>query len=101
MSPVPAAVSPSKTYLQVSLETTPSKVDLDVNVLVNCTEPMKYISYELLGRGDVIKAATFQIENLKVGICCNYNPRSQAFLVSRFTDSGFVQYIPWCQFHIC
>lgn len=34
-----------------------------VKVLVNCTEPMKYINYVVIGRGDVILANTFQVGN--------------------------------------
>lgn len=65
ISPVPAAVSFSNNYVQVSLETERPIVNLDVEVMVNCTEPLKYISYELLGRGDVIIANTFKIDSKK------------------------------------
>ncbi|GJQ86520.1 hypothetical protein Trydic_g10420 [Trypoxylus dichotomus] len=73
MSPVPAAVSLSKTYLQISLESGRSVVGLNNEIFVNCTESMKYISYELLARGDILKAGSFQIENVK-----NYRFRFQA-----------------------
>lgn len=63
--PIPAAVSASNTYLQASVETDRPLVNLDVDVLINCTEPMKYITYELIGRGDVLIANTFQIDNRK------------------------------------
>ncbi|KAI4464831.1 macroglobulin / complement [Holotrichia oblita] len=66
MSPVPAAVSPSKVFMQVSLETGRPLLGLDIIVLVNCTEPMKYISYELLARGDILKADSLQVDNSKV-----------------------------------
>ena len=68
MSPVPSALSPSKTFLQVTLETERPIINLDVDVMVNCTEPMKYISYELLGRGNVLAAQTFQTDDRKVRI---------------------------------
>ncbi|RZC42764.1 CD109 antigen [Asbolus verrucosus] len=63
ISPIPAAVSYSNTFLQVSLETERPVVNLDVEILVNCTERLKYISYVLMGRGDVLIANTFQVNN--------------------------------------
>ncbi|XP_030765290.1 CD109 antigen [Sitophilus oryzae] len=66
ISPIPAAVSYGNTYLQVNLETEKRIVNLDVDVIVNCTEPMKYINYVLLARGDVLLTNTFQIDNQKV-----------------------------------
>lgn len=66
MPPIPAAVSYSNTFLQATLETDKPLVNLDIEILVNCTEPMKYINYELLGRGDVLIANTLQIDNRKV-----------------------------------
>ncbi|KAK4880764.1 hypothetical protein RN001_008910 [Aquatica leii] len=66
MPPVPAAVSPSKTYLQVNLVNDKSpKVNDLVEVIVNCTEPMKYINYQVMGRGDVLAAHSFQLDNKK------------------------------------
>ncbi|KAJ8965945.1 hypothetical protein NQ317_008000, partial [Molorchus minor] len=65
LSPVPAAVSFSKIFLQASLETEKPIVNLDVEVIVNCTEPMRYINYVLMGRGDVLLSHTFHIDNQK------------------------------------
>ncbi|KAJ3654530.1 hypothetical protein Zmor_013712 [Zophobas morio] len=64
ISPIPAAVSYSNTFLQASIETERPIVNLDVEILVNCTEPLKYVSYVLLGRGDVLNANTFQVDNM-------------------------------------
>ncbi|EFA04694.1 CD109 antigen-like Protein [Tribolium castaneum] len=64
ISPIPAAVSYSNTFLQVSLETERPIVNLDVEILVNCTERLRYISYVLMGRGDVLNANTFQVDNM-------------------------------------
>lgn len=66
MPPVPAAVSPSNTYLQASIETDHPRVNVDVDILVNCTERMKYINYELFGRGDILIANSLQVDNKKV-----------------------------------
>lgn len=63
ISPIPAGVSYSNTFLQVSTETERPVVNLDVEVLVNCTEPLRYISYVLMGRGDVLIANSFQVDN--------------------------------------
>lgn len=67
MPPVPAAVSKSKTYLTAILETEFPTINKPISILVNCTEPMKYINYEVLGRGDVLIAKTIVIENRRVG----------------------------------
>ncbi|XP_019757340.2 CD109 antigen [Dendroctonus ponderosae] len=63
ISPIPAAVSYGNTFLQASLETEKPIVNLDVDILVNCTEPMRYINYVLLARGDVLLSSSFQIDN--------------------------------------
>lgn len=62
-SPIPAAVSSSKNYIQAMVLTERPIVNQDVEVFVNCSEPLQYISYELLGRGDVIAAHTLQVRN--------------------------------------
>lgn len=66
MSPVPAAISQSNTFLQATLKTNKPIVNTIVEILVTCTEPLRYINYELLGRGDVLLAHTFQVEYTKV-----------------------------------
>lgn len=66
MSPVPAAVSPTNTFLQATLLTNKPIVNTIVEILVTCTEPMTYINYELLGRGDVVLSHTFQIDYTNV-----------------------------------
>ncbi|XP_076256034.1 thioester-containing protein 3 isoform X1 [Rhynchophorus ferrugineus] len=66
ISPIPAAVSYGNIFLQVNLETEKPIVNLDVDVVVNCTEPMKYINYVLFARGDVLLTNTFQVDNEKV-----------------------------------
>lgn len=65
-SPIPAAVSYSDNYIQASLQTERPIVNQDIEILVNCTEPLKYLSYELFGRGDVLVANTLQIRNERV-----------------------------------
>lgn len=66
MPPIPASVSFSNNYLQAKLLTEKPLINLEVEIHVNCTEPMRYINYELLGRGDVLLANTLQIDNKKV-----------------------------------
>ncbi|CAG9766032.1 unnamed protein product [Ceutorhynchus assimilis] len=66
ISPIPAAVSYGNTFLQVSLETEKPIVNLDVDVLVNCTEPMRYINYVLMARGDVLQTNSFQIDQKNI-----------------------------------
>lgn len=50
------AMSPSKTYIQAVLKTENPKVNHDVLIEVNSTSPLKYLSYEVLGRGDILTA---------------------------------------------
>lgn len=66
MPPVPAAVSKSNTYLLATLETEFPTINKPVSILVNCTEPMKYINYEILGRGDVLIGGSILIDGRKV-----------------------------------
>ncbi|CAG9825408.1 unnamed protein product [Phaedon cochleariae] len=63
MSPVPAAVSYTGNFLQAVLETDRPIVNLDVDILVNSTEPMRSINYVLMGRGDVLITNSFQVDN--------------------------------------
>ncbi|KAK9872958.1 hypothetical protein WA026_020307 [Henosepilachna vigintioctopunctata] len=65
ISPVLAAQSYSHNFLQVSLETDRVLVNLEVEVSVLCTEPMKFISYVVLGRGDVLLSKTIPVNNKK------------------------------------
>lgn len=66
MPPVPAATSPSNTFLQVNLlsDRTPVANEL-VEFVVNCTQPMKYLSYQVIGRGNILLANSVQLENKK------------------------------------
>ncbi|VEN35278.1 unnamed protein product, partial [Callosobruchus maculatus] len=63
MSPVPAAVSYSNTFLQILLDTERPLVNLDVEVTVKCTEPMRYLNYVVMGRGNVLLTNSFQVNN--------------------------------------
>lgn len=65
MAPVPAAVSYNNTFLQISLDTDRPIINEEVEILVTCTEPMRYINYVLMGRGDVLITNTFQVDNSK------------------------------------
>lgn len=69
MSPVPAAISPSNNFLQASLEIDKNPaVNQLASIVVNCTEPMRYINYYVFGRGDVLHANTIRTDNRKVNI---------------------------------
>ncbi|XP_068084683.1 CD109 antigen isoform X2 [Anabrus simplex] len=60
-STVSAAMSPSNTFLQVTLNTERPKVNEDVEISVNSTAPLKYFNYQVLGRGDVVLASTVTV----------------------------------------
>lgn len=62
-SPIPAAFSSSRNYIQAMVLTERPIVNQDVEVFVNCSEPLQHVSYELLGRGDVITAHTLLVRN--------------------------------------
>lgn len=63
MAPVPAAVSYNNTFLQISLDTDRPIINEEVEILVTATEPLRYINYVLMGRGDVLITNTFQVDN--------------------------------------
>lgn len=65
MAPVPAAVSYNSTFLQISLDTDRPIINEEVDIFVTCTEPMRYITYVLMGRGDVLLTNTFQVDMSK------------------------------------
>lgn len=62
-SAVSAAMSPSNTYIQAVINTENPVVNKDIELQINSTEPMKYFSYQVLGRGDVVMASTIQVSN--------------------------------------
>ncbi|KAL1497123.1 hypothetical protein ABEB36_008133 [Hypothenemus hampei] len=66
ISPIPGAVSYGRTFLQATVETAKPIVNLDVDVVVNCTEPMNFVNYVLLARGDIILTNSFQVDNKKI-----------------------------------
>lgn len=57
------ATSRSETYIQAILRTDKPKVNEYVEIEVNSTHPLKYLSYQILGRGDVLNAASIQISD--------------------------------------
>ncbi|XP_046675493.1 CD109 antigen-like isoform X2 [Homalodisca vitripennis] len=61
-STVSAAMSPSNNFIQAVVKTENPMVNQDVEIEVTSTEPMKYVSYQVLGRGDVIIAATVTVQ---------------------------------------
>lgn len=59
-STVSAAVSPSDSFIQTIVKTEKPMVNQDIEIEVNSTTPIRYVSYQVLGRGDVIIASTVQ-----------------------------------------
>ncbi|GFG28314.1 hypothetical protein Cfor_11328, partial [Coptotermes formosanus] len=64
-STVSASISPSNTFIQAVINTEHPVVNQDVELEINSTEPMKYFSYQVIGRGDVVVANTIQVSNKK------------------------------------
>ncbi|KAK3922691.1 CD109 antigen [Frankliniella fusca] len=60
-STIDASISPSGNFLQASLVTQNPKVNEDVEVEVNSTTPLSHLSYQVLGRGDVVVAHSLQL----------------------------------------
>ncbi|XP_014214992.1 CD109 antigen-like isoform X2 [Copidosoma floridanum] len=55
------ATSRSGAYVQATLRTDKPRVGDYVEIEVNSTDPLKYLSYQVLGRGDVLNAASIQV----------------------------------------
>ncbi|EZA52046.1 hypothetical protein X777_09067 [Ooceraea biroi] len=55
------ATSVSNEYIQITLKTESPKVNDYVEIEVNSTAPLKYISYEVLGRGDILDAGSIYV----------------------------------------
>ncbi|XP_017300547.2 CD109 antigen [Diaphorina citri] len=65
-STISASESPSNSFIQAALLTQNPKVNKDVELEINSTAPLKYISYQVLGRGDVIMADTITVPGNKM-----------------------------------
>ncbi|XP_015369821.1 PREDICTED: CD109 antigen-like isoform X2 [Diuraphis noxia] len=63
LSTILPAHSTSNTFVQATVLTERPTVNKDVEIQVNSTESLQYITYQVLGRGDVIVASTVQIPN--------------------------------------
>ncbi|XP_043259825.1 CD109 antigen-like isoform X1 [Colletes gigas] len=57
------AMSLNNEYIQVILKTENPMVNQDVEMEVNSTVPLKYISYEIFGRGDILDAGSIYVQN--------------------------------------
>ena len=62
---IDAAMSPSNTFIQISLRTENPTVDKEVELEINATEPLTQLVYEVLGRGDIVLAGAIDIPNVK------------------------------------
>ncbi|XP_011051552.1 PREDICTED: CD109 antigen-like isoform X2 [Acromyrmex echinatior] len=57
------AMSISNEYVQAILKTEKPMVNSYVEIEVNSTAPLKYISYEILGRGDILDAGSIYVQD--------------------------------------
>ncbi|XP_076245134.1 thioester-containing protein 1 allele R1 isoform X2 [Calliopsis andreniformis] len=57
------AMSRNKEYVQAILKTEKPMVNQDVEIEVNSTIPLKYISYEVFGRGDILDAGSIYVQD--------------------------------------
>lgn len=48
-------------YLQAKVKTENPTVNNDVSVEVTCTEPMKHVTFQIIGRGDLLMSNTFDV----------------------------------------
>jgi len=62
-STVSPAVSPSNSFIQAILLTANPKVNEDVEIEVNSTSVLTHLTYQVLGRGDVVLANSVQVPN--------------------------------------
>ncbi|XP_046483767.1 CD109 antigen isoform X3 [Neodiprion pinetum] len=60
-STINQALSPSGTYIQALLKTEKPMVNSNIEIEVNSTAPLKYLSYQVLGRGDILNAASVKV----------------------------------------
>ncbi|XP_011302420.1 CD109 antigen isoform X2 [Fopius arisanus] len=56
------AMSPSGSYIQAVVKTESPQVNHEVEVEVNSTEVLKYLNYEVLGRGDILNAGSVPVD---------------------------------------
>ncbi|XP_076755631.1 CD109 antigen isoform X1 [Xylocopa sonorina] len=57
------AMSQNNEYIQAILKTENPTVDREVEIEVNSTSPLKYINYEIFGRGDILDAGSIYAQN--------------------------------------
>ncbi|XP_017876968.1 CD109 antigen-like isoform X2 [Ceratina calcarata] len=57
------AISQNNEYIQAILKTESPMVNRDVEIEVNSTTPLKYINYEIFGRGDILDAGSIYVQN--------------------------------------
>ncbi|KAG6796738.1 antigen [Apis mellifera caucasica] len=57
------AMSQNNEYIQAILKTEKPMVNQDIEIEVNSTIPLKYINYEIFGRGDILDAGSIYVQN--------------------------------------
>lgn len=56
-------MSPSNTFIQAIVKTDKPMVNSNVEIEVNSTHPLKYLSYEIIGRGDILNAGSIHVSD--------------------------------------
>ncbi|XP_031828991.1 thioester-containing protein 1 allele R1 isoform X2 [Nomia melanderi] len=57
------AMSKNNEYIQAILKTENPTVNQEIEIEVNSTIPLKYINYEIFGRGDILDAGSIYVQN--------------------------------------
>ncbi|XP_057327735.1 CD109 antigen-like isoform X1 [Microplitis mediator] len=60
------AMSPSNTFIQATVKTDKPMVNHEVEIEINSTAPLKYLSFEILGRGDILNAGSVLVSDKHV-----------------------------------
>ncbi|XP_031630826.1 CD109 antigen-like isoform X2 [Contarinia nasturtii] len=62
---IPAVHSDSHAYLKATLKTAKPRINRDIEIEIQSTESLRYLSYQVLGRGDIIVTNSVEIPNRK------------------------------------
>lgn len=60
------AMSPSNTFIQATVKTDKPSVNREIEIEVNSTVPLKYLNYEILGRGDILNAGSISVSDKNI-----------------------------------
>ncbi|XP_055295249.1 thioester-containing protein 1 allele R1-like isoform X3 [Sitodiplosis mosellana] len=62
---IPAVHSDTRAFLRATLQTEKPRINKDITVEVQSTESLRYLSYQVFGRGDIIVTNSVEIPNRK------------------------------------